>query len=100
MEKLTNSIIEFVTAQATIITGNQIMGNSIGALSKIWINNMIDKHKFILSGFTDENGELIDYTTFFKSFKDILKNNPLEIMGIRFNDKDVDELMKIYEKNI
>ena len=98
IDLLINSIAEYANNTATTMLNSQILGAATSTGVKIWLTNMSKKapYSYILDGFTDTGGKITNVEEIFNVFKDIIRQKPLVICGVKFNASDIDEIKEIF----
>ena len=95
-----NSTIDHLANVGTSFLGFTA-GPATKALAKVIVNNYIENSKYgqIINAFFDKEGNfLTDKDTYFSALKEFVSQKPIELMGLRFNHKDIDEISKIFDK--
>ena len=99
-DAIINGVIDYVCTVGTQMFGFSA-GSATKALAKVMVNNYLDNSKygeFIVAFFDKEGNFLTDSDTYFGALKEFMSQKPLEIMGVRFNHKDVDKMQEYFSK--
>ena len=99
---LIDTITEYAVETSSTLTNNQLMSRAVGVGAKIWLTNMAEKqpYKTIISGFIDNDGNITSHEELFAIAKEMLKDKPIVMWGIKFNHKDIDSIQSIFEKKL
>lgn len=74
-----------------------LTGAPIEALLKIGLNNLIEnKYSIIRDMMFDKEGNMSNIEDFWCALEEVMRERPVEFMGLKFNDKDIVELKKIF----
>jgi hypothetical protein len=99
-EALVNAVIEHVAESSNSLLGMKL-GVASKSLIKIVVNNYVENSgygKYINALFDAEGNFLCDAETYFDTLREFISQKPIEIFGMKFNSKDIDDIEKLFNK--
>jgi hypothetical protein len=99
-DALINSVIDHVADSSNSLLGMKL-GTASKALIKVVANNYLSNSeygKYVDMMFDAEGNFLCDAETYFDTLREFISQKPVELFGMKFNSKDIDDIEKIFNK--
>lgn len=93
-DKLIGAVAKYGSSISTQFFG--IAATPVEALLRIGLNNLVENRYGIIKAMLfDKDGKIISPEDFWATLEDIAKKHPIEAMGLKFNEKDLQEIKKL-----